>query len=104
MITVVRLAIGVLWVLSFLIGRGVWYSAAAVPASSSAFAERTTAVSDGMGGGLSLKGNESEPPRIDLFGNEIETAVAEYHFDRRGGIYERHSPDTAVQKLGSPVM
>jgi hypothetical protein len=104
MITVVRLAIGVLWVLSFMIGRGVWYSAAAVPPSSSALEQRTTAVSDGVGGGLSLKGNEDEPPRIDLFGNEIETAIAEYHFDRKGAIYERHSPDTAVQKLGAPVM
>ena len=105
MITVVRLAIGLLWVLSFLIGRGMWHSAAStVPESSAIAGHSTTSVSDGVGGELSSVGNEHEQPQFDLFGNEIERAIADYRFDRRGGVYERHSPDTAVQQLGSPVL
>ena len=45
---------------------------------------------------------EPPAPRFDLFGNEIEEAVADYRVDQRGGIYERHAPDTAVPQLGSP--
>ena len=41
-------------------------------------------------------------PLVDLYGNEVENAVADYRIDRRGGVYERHSPDTAVSKLGPP--
>ena len=104
MITVVRLAIGLLWVLSFLIGRGMWHSAPSPVPESSAIGSRTTSVSDGVGGELSSVGNDHEQPQFDLFGNEIEKAVADYLFDRRGGVYERHSPDTAVQQLGSPVL
>jgi hypothetical protein len=104
MITVVRLTIGLLWVLSFLIGRGMWHSAAAPVPESSAIVGHTTSVSDGVGGELSSVGNDDEQPRFDLFGNEIESAVADYRFDRRGGVYERHSPDTAVEQLGSPVL
>lgn len=41
-------------------------------------------------------------PRIDLYGNEIRGAVGDYRVDPRGDLYERHAPDTAVLKLGSP--
>jgi hypothetical protein len=44
------------------------------------------------------------PPRLDRYGNEIEDALAEYkiHFD--GDVYERHSPDTAMPRIGRPEM
>ena len=102
MITVVRFLIGVIWVLSLLLGRGVWHSAA-FPASSAVAIHDTTAVSDGVGGESTSVGNDHERPQVDLFGNEIETAIADYRVDRRGAVYERHSPETAVPKLGSPV-
>ena len=38
-------------------------------------------------------------PRIDLYGNPIDTAVTDYRVDPRGELYERHAPDTAVLKL-----
>jgi hypothetical protein len=45
----------------------------------------------------------SEPSLLDIHGNEIETAVGDYRIDPRGGIYERHAPDTAVIALGPPA-
>jgi hypothetical protein len=40
----------------------------------------------------------------DLYGNEIDTAVATYQIDAGGRIYEMHAPDTAVAKLLPPRM
>ena len=39
-------------------------------------------------------------PKIDLFGNAIDDAVTDYRLDERGDLYESHSPDTAILKLG----
>jgi hypothetical protein len=41
-------------------------------------------------------------PRVDLNGNEIDDAVGDYRVDRRGEMYERHAPDTALLHLGAP--
>ena len=41
-------------------------------------------------------------PRIDIYGNQVDPAVGDYRIDPRGGLYERHAPDTAVLKLGPP--
>ena len=38
----------------------------------------------------------------DLYGNEISDAIATYTFDRSGSLYELHSPQTALPRLGSP--
>jgi hypothetical protein len=44
-----------------------------------------------------------EPPRrIDLYGNEIANPVARYRVDDRGALYEVHSPETEVPRLGPP--
>jgi len=102
MITVVRVLIGVIWVLSLLLGRGVWHSAAFSGSSAVAIRD-TTSVTDGEGGESSSVGNDRRQPQFDLFGNEIEPAMADYRVDRRGAMYERHAPETAVPKLGSPV-
>ena len=40
----------------------------------------------------------------DLYGNEIDTAVATYQIDTGGRMYEMHAPDTAVSKLLPPRM
>ena len=39
---------------------------------------------------------------VDLFGNDVSDAVAEYRFDATGSLYEVHSPQTEIPKLGSP--
>jgi hypothetical protein len=51
-------------------------------------------------------GNPESAPAarlIDLYGNEVERAVSDYRIDTRGDIYERHSPQTALPRLTSPV-
>jgi hypothetical protein len=50
---------------------------------------------------------DSDEPRedldsdIDLNGNAVDPAVAEYSFDALGGQYEVHSPQTELPRLGS---
>ena len=39
---------------------------------------------------------------VDLFGNDVSDAVARYQFDATGSLYEVHSPQTEIPKLGSP--
>lgn len=41
-------------------------------------------------------------PQFDLYGNQIDEAVGDYRIDPRGDLYEQHSPDTALLKLGPP--
>lgn len=105
--TLVRVAIGVIWVVSFGAGREAWRVPPPSPITATS-AEITAPAAPAeeavVGEPLVEPGDSSEPPdpRFDLFGNEIEEAVADYRIDLRGGLYERHSPDTAVPKLGSP--
>lgn len=44
--------------------------------------------------------NEDGP--VDLYGNEVTDAVATYRFDATGSLYETHSPQTELPRLGSP--
>lgn len=39
---------------------------------------------------------------VDLFGNDVTDAVARYRLDATGSLYEVHSPETEIPKLGSP--
>jgi hypothetical protein len=46
---------------------------------------------------------ESVPePAMDLYGNEVTDAVANYWLDSRGALYEEHSPQTEVPRLKAP--
>ena len=40
--------------------------------------------------------------KVDLHGNEVSEAVAKYRTDTAGALYELHSPNTELPKLGSP--
>ena len=40
--------------------------------------------------------------QLDLQGDEVTPAVANYRFDAQGNIYETHAPHTEVPRLGSP--
>jgi hypothetical protein len=40
---------------------------------------------------------------LDLFGNPVNSAVATYQIDDTGTLYEVHSPQTEVPRLGSPI-
>jgi len=39
---------------------------------------------------------------IDLYGNDVTDAVARYSLDATGSLYEVHSPQTELPRLGSP--
>jgi hypothetical protein len=41
-------------------------------------------------------------PDVDAYGNEVNSAVAEYSLDDAGELYELHSPQTELPRLGSP--
>ena len=54
-----------------------------------------------------LEPGESDSPdgaqgTVDLFGNDVSDAVARYRLDATGSLYEVHSPQTEIPKLGSP--
>ena len=53
-------------------------------------------------GASPVVGRDSITPHVDVLGNEVEAAIADYRVDRSGDVYERHSPETAVLRLGSP--
>lgn len=39
---------------------------------------------------------------VDLYGNEVTDAVAEYGLDSTGDLFERHSPQIELPRLASP--
>jgi hypothetical protein len=39
---------------------------------------------------------------VDLYGNDVTDAVAKYSLDATGSLYEVHSPQTEIPRLGSP--
>ena len=105
---IVRVAIGVIWVVSFGAGRHMWHLPATSPiaATSAEITAPSPSVAGAVTGEPVVEPDDSDEDgpeqRFDLFGNEIEEAVEDYRLDLRGGLYERHSPETAVAKLGSP--
>ena len=44
----------------------------------------------------------NDAPQVDVYGNEVEEAVGDYRVDATGDLYETHSPDTEVTRLGAP--
>jgi len=39
---------------------------------------------------------------VDLYGNEVSDAIATYSLDQAGSLYELHSPQTELPRLGAP--
>jgi hypothetical protein len=46
--------------------------------------------------------HDSTDGSVDLHGNEVIDAVATYSLDPTGTLYELHSPQTELPRLGSP--
>jgi hypothetical protein len=64
----------------------------------------TTTVIDNAERALPTREDDWAEPRVDLNGNEIDVAVSDYRVDRRGEMYERHAPDTALLHLSAPEL
>lgn len=45
---------------------------------------------------------DEESGAVDLYGNEVTDAIATYSIDPAGSLYELHSPQTELPRLGSP--
>ena len=48
-----------------------------------------------------VKDDDAEGP-VDLYGNEVTAAVAQYKLDSTGSLYELHSPQTELPRLAVP--
>ncbi len=49
-----------------------------------------------------VEGEPNEDEAIDMYGNRVTPAVATYQLDAAGTLYELHSPQTQLPRLGSP--
>ena len=45
---------------------------------------------------------EGDGVAVDLYGNEVNDAIATYTLDPTGSLYELHSPQTELPRLGGP--
>jgi hypothetical protein len=52
--------------------------------------------------GDDLDAADSSDAFTDLYGNEVSDAIATYTFDQSGSLYELHSPQTELPRLGIP--
>ena len=97
-------AIGALWLSSLFAGPAVWISNVSSPiaASSAEITAQPLSAPHEVAATPSMESSGPLEPRVDLLGNEVEDAVADYRVDLGGDVYERHSPETAVPRLGSP--
>jgi hypothetical protein len=59
-------------------------------------------VADNDNGNAELAPFDDAITGVDFFGNEISAAVARYKLDPSGVVYEEHSPQTELPRLGSP--
>jgi hypothetical protein len=46
--------------------------------------------------------SDDDDGMADLYGNVVTSAVAKYTYDATGSLYELHSPQTELPRLGSP--
>ncbi len=99
----IRVVVGLICVVLGLVAHGMWRETAVQPSAPGIeYDGGTTAVSDPADGTEPLWDVTGESDRVDRYGNPIETAIGDYRIDRRGEVYERHSPDTAVPRLAVP--
>ncbi len=91
---------GGLWVLAVVAGHEMWTPTASAVHQSSR--SETTAISIPLVEEATATANPYTQPEFDVYGNQIDEAVGDYRVDPRGDLFEQHSPDTALLKLGAP--
>ena len=75
--------------------------------SLSAYSTSDAAVKSTTHFDAAFRSGEADAPEdpkgtVDLSGNDVTDAVARYRLDATGSLYEVHSPQTEIPKLGSP--
>jgi len=71
--------------------------AVVVPSPTVASVQQLAVLSDNT-----TQPNTDADPDLDFYGNEVTAAVAEYKIDAVGRLYELHSPQSQLPRLGSP--
>ncbi len=101
----VRLLMVGFWALAALAGHEMWTPmVSAVPETGQT---ETTSISiplveDATADEAASTAEPYTQRQFDVYGNQIDEAVGDYRVDPRGDLYEQHSPDTAILKLGPP--
>jgi hypothetical protein len=97
----VRLLVGVMWILAAVAGHQMWTPrVSAVPQTSPR--GETTAISISGAVDAPVVQESGSRPHFDVYGNQVDEAVGDYRIDPQGDVYEWHSPDTALLELGPP--
>jgi hypothetical protein len=99
---VVRLFVGVMWVLAAVAGHEMWTPRANAVHHPPPSRGDTTAISIPIARDESDRESLRAQPRVDIYGNPIDEAIGDYRVDPQGDVYEWHSPETALLKLGAP--
>jgi hypothetical protein len=105
--TLLRTFIAVLFFVMIFAASNAWTRAVAqrnAAGNEPALVSDTTSVLDNRARKLPDADDDWTEPRVDLNGNEVDAAVGDYRVDRRGEMYEKHAPDTALLHLGAPRM
>src|SRR5690349_21420394 len=93
-----HVTVAIVWVIALLSGWAAW--------------KHATSTGPFPNVGTSMQSSSTTPsvarqpriPRIDMYGNDIEDAYAEYRVRVDGDMYERHSPRSAMPRPGRPEM
>ena len=104
--TVQRIWVAVIATTVFFIALTAWSQHTVMPTRHVRTAEvpHTATVIDNLAPALPLRHEETDEPRFDLNGNEVDDAVGDYRVDSQGQLYEGHAPDTALLHLSAPQL
>jgi len=99
-------ALAAIWLGCVGAGEAMWMTecSSSIDSTAAEITAQSPPTEGGVTGAPSVEGHDSSTPRVDVLGNEIEDAIADYRVDLAGAVYERHSPETAVPRLGSPII
>ena len=119
-----RVIVGILWLMFLVVVAGAWSAGVESARSAgrqqpSAIVKPVTAKPVADNGGLKPlsyvepsaeedlmedSDDAGQDVRVDLYGNEIESAMSDYRVDFQGDLYESHAPEVAVADLGDPSL
>ena len=89
------------WVRESGLPRNTQFSPTALETESRSLSRDTTG-SDPIAMTSQSRRDDDVDDAVDLYGNEVNAAVATYKLDRTGALYELHSPQTEVPQLPPP--
>jgi hypothetical protein len=84
------------------VGAGLLFTHGSVTASRSLPTPGLSLVATDAAGAPRRATASDDGAVVDLYGNEVDDAIATYTLDPTGSLYELHSPQTELPRLGSP--